>query len=263
LLLLWVFTLRITTKQLRLKAKQLEIKNKEIELATAKLIHSEKLALLGTISASIAHQLNSPLGAILNSAERILRKGKEPNAELIKRSAEYSKQLVQKFLNTSRSTPENEKNCSEFSTTFNDWLMLFKDEISKRQIEIKTELTNETKKLPLKKSELFEIISNLMFNARDAIASAGKEEKQITVRTFYKENIFALEVEDTGTGFDEKIFSVIFEPFQTTKGLGKGTGLGMWVVKKLVDNYNGKIELLNTEKGALVRIEFPTIEDCN
>lgn len=262
LLLLWALTLRITTRQLKIKTRQLEIKNKEIELATAKLIHSEKLALLGTISASIAHQLNSPLGAILNSAERILRKEKEPNAELIKRSAEYSKQLVQKFLETSRGAPANESNCSDFNTTLNDWLMLFKDEISKRQIEIRTELSNEKKKLPLKKSELLEIISNLMFNARDAILASQKSEKIITVKTRYENNNFVLEVTDTGTGFDEKILSVIFEPFQTTKDLGKGTGLGLWIVKKLVDNYNGNIKLENTENGAKVTIEFPAVENC-
>ena len=253
LIVIWALTMRISSRRLNRK-------NKELEEATVKLIHTEKLALLGTIAASFAHQLNSPLGAILNSAERLSNKIDDKNIDLIKRSAEYSKTLVQKFLETSRSKPSEEKACSNFVDTWNDWLMLFKEEALKRKIEIVTNFQSKKSEIKIPKSELFEIISNIMFNARDSILSADNSEKYIKITSEKKDQYFVVSFEDSGTGFKEPDLTKIFEPFYSTKKNGKGTGLGLWIVKKLLDNSNGKIEITNTPNGAKIILYFET---CN
>ena len=253
LIIIWALTMRISSRRLKRK-------NKELEETTVKLIHTEKLALLGTIAASFAHQLNSPLGAILNSAERLSDKFQDKNIDLIKRSAEYSKTLVQKFLETSRSKPTDEEACSNFTETWNDWFLLFEEEALKRKIEIVTNFHNKPSNIKIPKSELFEIISNLMFNARDSILAANKTEKFIKVTTYETEEIFTVSFEDSGKGFDEEKLDVIFEPFHSTKEKGKGTGLGLWIVKKLLDKSNGKIEIKNTSNGAKIILYF---KKCN
>ncbi len=251
ILILWLTTMKIAYKKL-------DRKSKELEQATVQLINSEKLSLLGTIAASFAHQLNSPLGAIINSAGRLKKNLTEnENLNLIKRSAEYSKTLVQKFLETSRYDVSSEKVCVKFNAVWEDWFLLFKNESLKRQIELTAELNHDDKEIKLKKSELFEILTNLMFNARDAILEANKETKQIYVSTKTENNNFILTVEDTGTGFNKKIIDKIYEPFVTTKEEGKGTGLGMWIVKNIITNAGGEIEISNTEKGAKVTIKIP------
>ena len=254
---LWLITMKISYKRLARKNQELADKSKELQLATAKLIRSEKLTLLGTVAASFAHQLNSPLGAILNSSERLEKEINNKNVDLIKRSVEYSKSLVQKFLETSRYDLKKELGCCNFTQVWNDWLLLFKDEALKRQIEIKEDFKHSNDKIKLKKSELFEIITNLVFNARDAILTADKEEKCIKISTSNDNETFELKFEDSGTGFNTEILSKIFEPFFTTKEQNKGTGLGLWVIKRILENYDGQIKVENTEKGALITIVLP------
>ena len=270
LLLLWLLTMYISTKEVRKKNAELEKKNqelekanRELEITTAKLIHSEKLAILGTISASIAHQLNSPLGAILNSSQRILRKNYDENASLIKRSAEYAKQLVQKFLETSRPDDKDEIACTKFTETVNDWFLLFGREIQNRGIELAKENEIADRKIPIRKSELLEIITNLIFNSRDAILASGKKERKIIFRSFIKDKTFYIEVEDTGKGFDEEILPDVLKPFKTTKKSGKGTGLGLWIVNKIIENKGGTIKLKNIANGAKVMVSIPFTEECS
>ncbi len=212
------------------------------------------------MAASFAHQLNSPLGAILNSAERLGKETGNKNVDLIKRSAEYSKSLVQKFLETSRYDLQKEEPCSNFTQVWKDWITLFREEALKRQIEIKEDFRHSNDNVRLKKSELFEIITNLVFNARDAILAADKEEKCIKLSTSNNDTMFEFKLEDSGTGFNPEILSKIFEPFFTTKQSSEGTGLGLWVIKRILEPNNGQIKIENTEKGAAVTIKIPFCE---
>jgi signal transduction histidine kinase len=249
LIITWALTMWISSQKLKRK-------NKELEETTVKLIRTEKLALLGTIAASFAHQLNSPLGAILNSAERLSSRSDDKNIDLIKRSAEYSKTLVQKFLETSPGKATEENPCTNFAETWNDWLALFEEEASKRKIEIITEFREVASKIKIARSELFEIISNIMFNARDSILASNKDKKFIKISTEKRNNSFVVKIEDSGTGFNEQQLDKIFEPFYSTKQKGKGTGLGLWIVKKLLERNNAKIELANTPNGAKIILYF-------
>ncbi len=248
LLFVWFLTMKISSDRLKKK-------NKELEETTLRLVRSEKLALLGTVAASFAHQLNSPLGAILNSAERLQRKYDDKNIDLIKRSALYSKTLVQKFLSASRSEPSKDAPCTDFNELWSEWQTLFNEENAKRNIEVIADLKAETKaRIP--KSELFEIISNLMFNARDAILASDGKERKIKLSTRTEGEKYIIEIEDTGTGFGEKDLNKIFEPFYSTKEKGKGTGLGLWIVKKLTERAKGEIYAENTAEGAKVKLIF-------
>jgi signal transduction histidine kinase len=258
LLILWGMTMSKSRQKVHEQNLMLVEKQKELEGTTAKLIHTEKLALLGTVAASFAHQLNSPLGAIINSAERLGSKVKDENLDLIIRSAEYSKSMVSKFLFASRPDSETENICINFNDIWESWNSIFKSEFVNHGIEIITDIKPTSARIKTKRSEIFEILSNLLFNARDAILESEKDEKQISVSVAEKEDKIIITITDTGTGLTEEQIEKIFNPFYTSKPVGMGTGLGLWITKKLVEKAKGKITVTTNKKGATFIVELPT-----
>ncbi len=256
-IILWVLTLYKSRKLIKSQNLELLRQQEMLEKATSQLIRSEKLALLGTIAASFAHQLNSPLGAVKNSAERLSEKVKDENLDLILRSVEYIKTMVGKFLLASRPTNENEDNCCFFEKTFENWFSLFSLEFTSQRIQIEKKFQCNEKKIQIKSSELFEVISNLMFNARDAILETSNAERIIRISTKEKEKHCEIIFADSGGGIPTEIAEKIFSPFVTSKKEGRGIGLGLWITKRIIDNANGKIFFENSEKGAIFKILIP------
>ncbi len=249
--ILWVATMFVSYKKIKRQ-------NAELEATTSKLIHAEKLSALGTIAGSIAHQINSPLGAIINATGRLQRKGiEDPNLDLISEAGGRIKTIVNKFLISTRSAETEEKGIS-FNEAFNDWYSLFSHDFSNQKISIEYELKNGDIILPLTPSEANEIINNLIFNSRDAILKADKDSKRIiNIETDYANGNFIITVKDNGTGFDPKMLKNGIKIFATTKERGKGSGLGLWIIKSILKNVHGTIEIANHQDGAIVTIKIP------
>jgi len=253
----WIQTMRISKRKIAEQNRELKRKQKELEIATAKLIHSEKLAVLGTVAASFAHQLNSPIGAIINSAQRLTEKFEDENLSLIMRSAEYCKNMVGKFLIASRPVNEDKSTCSTFKNIWDDWFILFKDEFISHGVMIKTKFEDQYIQLKIKNSELNEIINNLMFNALHAVLETNKDEKYVEIIEKRNGDYVEIFFKDSGKGFSTEFIDKALEPFFTTKEKGVGTGLGLWITKRIIDNCGGKIELSNHQDGAVIKIEIP------
>jgi signal transduction histidine kinase len=255
-LFFWLLTMSISKKRILKQKLEIEESHKELTHTTLKLIESEKLAVLGTIASSVAHELNSPLGAILNSAERIeglenadqdIRK----NSSLIKKAAVRSKTIIEKFLLASRTSTGNE--ITNVANVINDWKELFEKQFLLSGIKISYKV-DESLSVRMPYEELNQVIINLMFNSKDSLAETSNQEKIIKI-LLYKENDKAiLEIEDNGAGFDKDILNKAFNAFITTKEAGKGTGLGLWICKRLITEAGGIIEISNIDKGAIVRI---------
>ncbi len=251
LLILWSFTMSIATKKIKAQKE-------EIEKTTAKLIESEKLALLGTIAGSVAHELNSPLGAIKNSAQRLLS-GKlndadqKTNIDLIHRAVNSSSTLIQKFLYGSN--PKDQSLLADLHEVFNDWKIIFGKQFELLGISIIAEISN-IPPLSISKSELNQVIHNLMTNAKDSIMEKKSGEKTIIFKTEELKDSVQISVTDSGTGFDKEMLERAFEPFRTSKETGKGTGLGLWIVKQILDLHNGTIKITNNPTGSTVVINL-------
>ena len=104
-----------------------------------------------------------------------------------------------------------------------------------------------------------QLLSNLVVNAQDSMPNGG----QLTIRTRYTKSLrgtygeISVVVADTGTGILREIRSTIFEPFVTTKG-EKGTGLGLWIVKGILENHGGRIQVRSTiGRGTIFKLIFP------
>ena len=257
LLILWTLTMVKSRKKVSEQNLLLLEKQAELEETTVKLVQSEKLALLGTVAASFAHKLNSPIGAIINSAERLAEKITDENLDLIIRSADYTKSIVSKFLYAARPDSEVENNCIDFNEIWETWLSLFDIELSKYEIDIITDFSSISSNIKIKRSEFLEILTNLILNAKDAILESKNNEKKITVSAKETDNKIIISISDTGVGLSKEQEEKIFNPFFTSKPIGSGTGLGLWITKNLVKKAGGEISVISNHKGTTFTVILP------
>jgi signal transduction histidine kinase len=254
---LWINTLRHSWGKIARQKNELEASNKELKETTAKLVEVEKLAVYGTIASSIAHEINSPLGAIINSAQRI-RENKDAdlqkNIDLIEKAGKRSKSIIEKLLLGTRDSKE--QSYSNLNDVIKDWKELSLKQFDNLGISLETNIGCNNN-IAISATELNQILTNLLFNARDSIMERNFHTKTIRISSEKKENKCIITVQDTGTGFSPTKLKNPFEAFKTSKGQGLGTGLGLWVVKNIIDQIGGDISISNWEMGAEVKIIIP------
>ncbi len=225
------------------------------------LKQSEKLASMGQVSAGIAHELNNPLG-IITLYSSILCDELDKHSELyqdinmIHEQAERCKNIVGGLLNFAR---KNKIHLKEINLI--DFIQHSFSSVEKPD-NIDIELINEMKN-PLVKidaEQMMQVMINLEKNAFDAMPQGGV----LSIKLSEKEHEFIIEVSDTGTGIPEENFEKIFTPFFTTKGVSKGTGLGLPLVYGIIKMHKGKISIKsNTDPnkgktGTTFKISIPS-----
>ncbi len=256
-LILWLNTLRLSWKKIKSQKEELELTHNELKNTTAKLVEAEKLAVYGTIASSIAHEINSPLGAIINRAQRI-RDSKSANIEsninLIEKAGKRAKSIVEKLLLGAQRNEDNVK--TNLNDVINEWKDLSGKQLENLGIKLNIAIV-ENPNLAISSTELSQIITNLFFNSRDSIMDNNSEIKVINLSASIVENNCEILIQDSGPGFTEAKLQKPFEAFVSTKEKGKGTGLGLWVIKNIIDNIGGKIKIGNNEIGAKVEIIIP------
>ncbi len=237
--------------------------------------HQSKLATLGTLMASIIHEINNPI-AVVNTSAMIIEKNIEKKGTIdseklisltksIRGSIDRIVNLVDSLKNFSRSEESqiSEINFQELVLNNIQFLApLFK----KEGIKINTDSNLDADvKILGKRSELGQVIINILSNAKDAMK--GTKGKQIDV--FIKsagdgaKDSIKLIIRDHGTGIPKEVQPKIFDEYFTTKKESEGTGLGMSIVKKIVENHAGHIEfetrLEGSDSGTDFIISFPVV----
>lgn len=254
---LWVNTLRVSSKKIKKQKEELETTNQELKTTTSKLIQAEKLAVYGTIASGIAHEINSPLGAIINSAQRIKENKNidiEKNINLIEKAGKRSKAIIEKLLLGTRRS--NEDVCANLIDVFTEWNELSNKQFENLGIKLETQLICDDL-LAISSTELNQIFTNVLFNARDSIVEKNGVEKIILIKSNRQENKCSIIIQDTGTGFSQSKLENPFKAFDTSKEKGRGTGLGLWVVNNILANIDGELKIKNYELGAEVEIIIP------
>ncbi len=215
------------------------------------LIESEKLAVVGRLAASIAHEINNPLEAVTNllylaqSAESLdeIKEHIQVADRELRRAAAISNQTLRFYR---QSTSPRDITCDEL---IDGVLSLFQRRIAKASIRVE-ERRHAGKPLRCFDGEIRQVLSNLLSNAIDAMQPDGgrlllRSRKTTEWKTGRKG--VALTVADTGKGIPSSIKSKIFEPFFTTKDIG-GTGLGLWVSKEIVNRHQGTLRVRSLQK---------------
>lgn len=208
----------------------------------SRMSETEKLAGIGQFAAGIAHQLNTPLGSILLSAQMLEDSVKEAeDAEDIKRiirQTEQCRTIIKGLLNFARPTGRK-RSAMELADVVNDTVFLMEKTITQANIDIKTEICDQTTVYG-NRNELEQVLFNLIANSVDALPDGGTISIVICDGDPGElEMIFV----DSGPGVSEEYVEQVFQPFFTTKDYGKGTGLGLSIVARIIHEHSGRIEL--------------------
>lgn len=226
------------------------------------LQHAERLAFVGELSAGIAHELNEPLGRVLGFAQLIKKAGslneqQSQDLERIIKASLYSREIIKKLMIFSRQMPQQITKVSLNAIVEN--ILYFIDvRFQSRDITIVKDLEADIPEIYADEVQISQVLVNLITNSVYALIDGG----QITVSTKYGKNHVSLIVKDTGAGMTPDVKEKIFEPFFTTKPVGQGTGLGLSVVKGIVDSHQGKILVTSSlNKGTKIEIQLPLRKD--
>jgi len=242
-------------------AERLEKTVQKEQRLEEQLTRSEKLALIGELAATMAHEVNNPLDGIQNCSRIIRRNLDDPQQvrrllDLMDTGLYRIEMVVRRFLTLSREGVSRLVP-TRLDEVVNDAVVFVAPRITKRRIELTTEAPQMPVFAQADRQLLGQALINLMVNAADSLADRGR----LTVRIHQPEpgdTVVKLSVEDTGCGIAPEHLPHIFEPFYSTKGQGGGTGLGLAVVARIVKAHGGQIHV-QTEpgKGTTFTLELP------
>ena len=240
----------------------------QTKISQAQVIHASKLATLGEMATSVAHELNQPLNVIRLAAGNCrMRLGQhEGDKELIDLKLERIEQqtaraaaIIDHMRMFGRKTNEEASELRVCQVVRNT-LDLVGEQLRLSDIEVELNLPAEDYSVLGHSIQLEQVFINLVTNARDAILENSTNTKKIQISVKQVRKNIVVSLQDTGGGISEKIKQRIFEPFFTTKAMRQGTGLGLSISYGIVRDMNGTINVQNTETGAEFEITLPTFE---
>lgn len=250
---------RVLTRAL---AAQIARDAEERDLA-GRLQEADKLASLGILAASIAHEVNNPLAAIALSAELLARGAAEPDVktELIAIAADARRTagVVRNLLSFAR-TDGGVRAPVALESVVDRALSTLRTLLRDRGVQLETALDGDGALVDGDQASLERVVINLVINAAQAMESQSAG-KVVRVALTHADDVLSLVVEDTGPGFAPGAAERLFERFFTTKPAGKGTGLGLWMVAQVVEMHGGTIAAADTGHGARFTVTLPRIRD--
>jgi two-component system, NtrC family, sensor kinase len=222
------------------------------------LQHSEKMASIGLLAAGVAHEVNTPLTGISSYAQ-MLRKQLPPadaKAELldkIETQTVRASKIVNNLLNFARSGGA-ELQLLDVNRLLLDVLSLLEHQLERAHVKVRQELSAELPRVRGNENRLQQVFFNLVLNAKDAMPSGG----WLTLRSYADDDTIVAEVADTGTGIRKEHIKRIYDPFFTTKGMGRGTGLGLAVSYGILQEHGGAIFVQSVPgKGTTFQVALP------
>lgn len=228
------------------------------------VVQIEKIASLGKLSATVAHELSNPLEGILTYSKLIMRKlnnsDKYPEKEkilsylqLIAAESDRCGNIVKNLLLFSR-TSEKEISKNDIVSLIERSLMLVAHHLEINNVKLTKNYDAEYFEIDCDKNQIQQSLVAILINAVEAMPNGG----ELTVQFKIEHPNIKLVISDTGIGIPEENLNQIYEPFFTTKTSGKGTGLGLSIVYGIVQQHNGKISVESKiNEGTKISIVFP------
>ena len=233
----------------------------------AELAHLNRQTTAGELLASIAHELNQPLGAILSNTEAAelmldssTKNGEEMKTILadIKRADQRATDVIQRLRRLFAKT-EIDADAVDLNELVREVIGILAPQAAAHNVALKTTLLPEPLNVNGDRVQLEQVILNLVVNAIDAFATANMDNRRIKVRTILLDNCTVeLSVTDNGAGIQPDVLKQIFEPFFTTKQSGMGMGLA--IARTIIEVHGGQLSAENrTRGGAVFRLRLPVI----
>jgi signal transduction histidine kinase len=232
-----------------------------IESLQAEMAEEHHLASVGRLAAGVAHELNTPLGAVLAMVSSLQRHETDDNKgkrlKIVREAVEKCKGIIEKLLVYSREPVETEQGLTfsrfvRVDADLNDVIRSTVDLMQETLGQDGVKVTLDLQDLPavrINSTQWGHLFNNLLINARDALKSAGTPLPEVEIRTRNEGASLKVEVSDNGPGIPEEHRKKVFQPFFTTKEIGRGTGLGLAIASEVVRKHQGAIAVGSGPKG--------------
>ncbi|MBX2943446.1 MAG: hypothetical protein KF860_13975 [Cyclobacteriaceae bacterium] len=249
--------LRAIARELSLVTKRTTIEEERKSLQI-QLQHVERLALIGELTAGIAHELNEPLGRILGFSQLIKKGGmlmhqQEEDLERIIKASLYTREIIKKLMFFSRQMPQ-QITTVHLNEVISNILYFIDARYQGNKITITQKLQEPLPTIQADAVQMSQVLVNLITNSIHAMPNGGN----LLIKTTSKPEYVSLIIKDNGHGMPPAVKKKIFEPFYTTKPVGQGTGLGLSVVQGIVSAHNGKVNVQSQPgKGSKFEIQLP------
>ncbi|GAA0892668.1 hypothetical protein GCM10009122_23470 [Fulvivirga kasyanovii] len=237
--------------------ERFEHKRRE-ELLERKIQHNDRLAILGQITAGIAHEINTPLASILGFSQLI-----QENEENIKGDIEkiinatlHAREVVKKLMFFACEMPQRMQQ-TVIDPLLQDAIKLLNPSLQKAKITLEFKPAHDDVLIEVDPVQITQVVFNLVINAIHATPPGG----QISISTKVEENHLVIIFKDSGKGIPAQIKDRIFEPFFSTKVVGEGSGLGLSVVHGIIMNHHGNIDFISHEgQGTTFYVSLPIVK---
>lgn len=241
-----------------------EVKRAEetMRLQQEALYQSERLASMGAVLASVAHELNNPLAVVQMQldllAEELHDSALQDQVAELQQATERCTRIVQNFLTLARRNPP-QRTPVQLNAVVQAVLQLLAHTLHLDNVEVYQELADDLPLIGADASQLHQVVVNLVLNAQQAMHDTSGS-RCVRLATHYDaaRACVTLEVADTGPGIPAALQTRIFEPFFTTKPVGIGTGLGLSVCQGIIESHGGTIRVVSQPgHGAVFCVELP------
>lgn len=220
----------------------------EQKMLEQQLVRSQKMEAIGTLAAGIAHEVGNPLTSISSLVQVIQRTTHDEFAieklEMIKNQINRIAKIIRDLVDFSRPSTYVIKS-SDIHPILQDALSIVRYGKKVKNIEFVMELAEGLPKLEVVPDQLVQVFINVLMNAVDSLEGRGGK---IKIQSWKRGSNLSVSITDSGRGIDPEAREKIFEPFYTTKEVGEGTGLGLWVSYGIVRNFGGDI-LVESKQG--------------
>jgi PAS domain S-box-containing protein len=245
-----------------------EIRELERRRVEQQLFESEKLAAVGRLAASIAHEVNNPLEAIKNSLYLLTTsKDMEKNGrflEVARKETERVSHIIRQMLGFARRSGEVE--WVAVNHIIEETLILVEKKMRQAKVEVVRDFDSRLPKVRARADQLRQVFLNLLLNAQQSMEKGGRISVSTSVYEQALQPTISVQISDTGRGIAEADITRIFEPFFSTRT--KGTGLGLWVTQDIVRHHGGRIEATSAEGGGttfnvILPVDSPTLSEMD
>jgi two-component system NtrC family sensor kinase len=230
------------------------------EFTRSKIMESERLALIGQLAASVAHELNNPLQGIVTYSHLLLEEipaddSRKSSVQRIVTQANRCRDIIRGLLDFSRQRKPDKTVC-DINSVMHECIKLVEHQASFHNIQIDRQLDNDLPMIVVDPSQMQQVFINMIINAAEAMDDGGH--LRLNTRLGPREEFIEIEIADTGSGIHEEHINLLFDPFFTTKEVGHGTGLGLAISYGIVKEHKGTISVeTEVDEGTTFIIRLP------
>jgi C4-dicarboxylate-specific signal transduction histidine kinase len=247
-----------------LRERQRALLEQELEKRQAQLMRAERLATLGTLAGGVGHELNNICAVFLGTLHFVQEnaaQGRPPEPDdlvQLLRVGEHLRVHAEHLLSLGRPGPDHAESV-DLRDVVTSTVGMLRTTGRAKYVEMETDLPSAPVQVTINRTRIEQVVINLVGNAVDAALGRENPRVRIVMAQPDEDGYLQCRVEDNGTGIAEDQLSLIFEPYYTTKPPGRGTGLGLVVVKQIVESYGGRLHVHSVlGEGSVFAFDLPS-----